>query len=54
MTTQIDPFASPMIFLRVAWMSRYKGIAGGDAPVGGGAFVAEHGFGHENLQLSAF
>lgn len=54
MTTQIDPFASPMIFLRVAWMSRYKGIAGGDAPVGGGAFVAEHGFGHEIFNFRPF
>jgi len=49
-----DPFDSPMIFLRVAWMTRYAGIAGGDTPVGGGAFVAEHGFGHEIFNFQPF
>ena len=52
--THFNPFGSPMIFLRVAWMSRYRGIAGGDTPVGGGAYVAEHGFGHEIFNFQPF
>lgn len=46
MSEPADPFATRMIFLRVAWMTRYQGITAGDTPVGGGAYVAEHGFGH--------
>lgn len=36
-----------MIFLRIGWMDRYRGLASGDRIQGGGAFVALHGFGHE-------
>lgn len=42
-----DPFETPMIFLRITWMTRYRGIGDGDIPSGGGAYVDEHGFGHE-------
>jgi hypothetical protein len=49
-----DPFAIPMIFLRVAWMTRYQGIGSGDTPVGGGAYIAEHGFGHEIFNFQQF
>ncbi len=51
---QPDPFATPIIFLRIAWMTRYQGIGSGDAPVGGGAYVAEHGFGHEIYNFQRF
>lgn len=36
-----------MIFCRVGWMVRYCGLASGDKITGGGAFVEEHGYGHE-------
>lgn len=36
-----------MIFLRIGWMDRYRGLKFGDEIRGGGAFVAEHGYGHE-------
>lgn len=54
MSDTADPFDRPVIFLRVAWMTRYQGIAGGDSPVGGGAYVAEHGFGHEIYNFQPF
>jgi hypothetical protein len=43
---KVDPFDVPMIFLRIGWMTRYRGLAG-DQIMGGGSFVDEHGFGHE-------
>ena len=54
MDAQSDPSDNPIIFLRVAWMTHYEGIAGGDTPVGGGAYVAEHGFGHEIFNFQQF
>jgi len=36
-----------MIFLRIGWMDHYQGLNSGDNIKGGGAFVAQHGFGHE-------
>jgi len=36
-----------MLFLRVGWMKSYRGLTAGDPISGGGAFVAEHGYGHE-------
>ena len=35
-------------------MTRYKGIASGDMPVGGGAYILEHGFGHEIFNFDPF
>ncbi len=54
MDSQIDPFAVPMIFLRVGWMEHYQGIAGGDAISGGGAYVVKHGYGHEIFNFQSF
>ncbi len=54
MESQIDPFAVPMIFLRVGWMEHYQGIVGGDAISGGGAYVVEHGYGHEIFNFQPF
>ena len=51
---QPDPFAVPMIFLRISWMTHYQGMVSGDTPVGGGAYVAEHGFGHEIFNFQPF
>jgi hypothetical protein len=51
---QRDPFATPMILFRIAWMTRYQGMVSGDTPVGGGAYVAEHGFGHEIFNFQPF
>lgn len=42
-----DPMFVPMVFLRIGWMERYQGLTVGDAITGGGAFVAEQGYGHE-------
>ena len=36
-----------MIFFRVGWMVGYCGLASEDKIAGGGAFVDEHGYGHE-------
>jgi hypothetical protein len=51
---QPDPFATPMILFRIAWMTRYQGLVSGDTPAGGGAYVAEHGFGHEIFNFQPF
>jgi hypothetical protein len=37
----------PIIFLRVGWMSRYRGFAANDTITGGGAFVRVYGYSHE-------
>ena len=52
--TSTEPFSIPLILLRVTWMTRYQGVAGGDTPVGGGAYIAEHGFGHEIFNFQPF
>ena len=49
-----DPFAVRIVFLRVGWMDRYQGITGGDTISSGGAYVAEHGFGHEIFNYQPF
>jgi hypothetical protein len=54
MDMQPDPFDVPMIFLRVGWMDHYRGITGGDTISSGGAYVAEHGFGHEIFNFQPF
>ncbi len=40
-------FAVPMLFLRIGWMRFYEGQSDDDHIHGGGAFVREHGYGHE-------
>jgi hypothetical protein len=54
MDLQPDPFAVRMIFLRIGWMDRYQGITGGDTISSGGAYIAEHGFGHEIFNYQPF
>jgi hypothetical protein len=37
-----------VLVCRVAWMDLYEGLRGDeDRPLGGGEYVARHGFGHE-------
>lgn len=43
-----------MIFLRVGWMTRYQGNTNGDSISGGGAYVAEHGYGHEVFNFKTY
>ena len=38
---------SPIVFLRIGWMTRYDGLGRNDEIRGGGKFVAERGYGHE-------
>jgi hypothetical protein len=52
-TAQPDPFSTPMIFLRIGWMTRYEGLTS-DRIAGGGAFVKEHGYGHEIFNFQKF
>jgi hypothetical protein len=54
MDQQSDPFAVRMVFLRVGWMNRYQGIIGGDTITSGGAYVTEHGYGHEIFNFKPF
>lgn len=55
MDERADPFAIPMVFLRVGWMNRYQGIAEtGDTIARGGAYVDERGFGHEIFNFKPF
>jgi hypothetical protein len=51
---QLDARCAPLVFFRVAWMDRYQGFAGGDTMTGGGAYVAENGFGHEMFNFRPF
>jgi hypothetical protein len=38
----------PIVFLNIAWMRNYRGLGGArDTISGGGAYVQEHGYGHE-------
>jgi hypothetical protein len=54
MDERMDPFAVPMVFLRVGWMDRYQGMDDGTTIVGGGAYVDERGFGHEIFNFQPF
>src|ERR1700737_3503500 len=54
MDKNTDPITVPVVVLRVGWMDRYEGITGGDTISGGGAYVAEHGFGHEIFNYLPF
>jgi len=42
-----DVFDIPLVFLRIGWMHRYRGLTKGDTITSGGAFVVAHGYGHE-------
>jgi hypothetical protein len=44
---------SDVIFLRIGWMDHYRGLTS-DHIKGGGAFVAQHGHGHEIFNFLAF
>ena len=54
MNSEIDAFSVPMIFLRVGRMEHYQGIVDGDDIRGGGAYVVEHGYGHEIFNFQQF
>ncbi len=54
MSTRRDPFDVPLVLLRVGWMDRSRGTAGGDHISGGGPFVAEHDDGQEMFNLLPF
>ena len=54
MTKSSDPFDTPMVFFRVGWMDRYRGITTNDKITGGGAYIKEHGYGHEILNYKPF
>lgn len=54
MTDHSNPFETNMIFFRVGWMERYRGITGGDKISGGGSYVSDEGFGHEILNFEPF
>lgn len=43
-----------MLFLRIGWMRFYEGHSDDDKIHGGGAFVREHGYGHEMFNFLPF
>lgn len=49
----IRPMIPSVLVCRTAWMDFYDGLGSGDAPVGGGAYVDESGFGHEIFNFRA-
>ncbi|MHC2069765.1 protein NO VEIN domain-containing protein [Bremerella sp. T1] len=49
-----DVFAKPMIFFRIGWMERYRGLNAGDTIKGGGSFVEKHQFGFEAFNFLPF
>ncbi|MDX1944232.1 MAG: DUF3883 domain-containing protein [Pirellulaceae bacterium] len=49
-----NPIAVPMLFLRIGWMRFYEGLSDDDQIHGGGAFVREHGYGHEMFNFLPF
>ena len=42
-----------IIFLRIGWMERYRGLVG-DTVAGGGAYVDEYGYGGEVFNFQPF
>ncbi len=54
MSTTLDPFKTRMVFFRVGWMDKYKGVTATDKITGGGAYVQEHGFGYEIFNYQPF
>lgn len=54
MDKEFNPFAVRMVFFKVGWMDRYQGISGSDTISSGGAYVAEHGYGHEIFNFQPF
>lgn len=54
-STQIrNPFDTRMVFFRIGWMDRYRGVTSSDTIKRGGAFVEEHGFGFEAYNYLPF
>lgn len=54
MNMQPDPFSVRMVFFRVGWMDHYQGITENDTISSGGAYIAQHGFGHEIFNFQPF
>lgn len=54
MSTTPDPFDVPMVFFRVGWMDKYRGVTAHDTITGGGAYVKEHDFGFEAFNYLPF
>lgn len=48
------PFNVPLIFIRTARMTNYRGLSGGDRPIGGGGYVDENGYGEEIFNFQPF
>lgn len=49
------PFNVPLIFIRTAWMTNYRGLVGDDElAIGGGGYVVEHGYGEEIFNFQTF
>jgi len=49
-----DPMTVPIIFLRIGWMNRNQGQTAADQITCGGAFVKDHGYGHEIFSFQPF
>ena len=54
MSNTLDPFDTRMVFFRVGWMDKYRGVTAKDTISGGGAYVEEHGFGFEAFNFLPF
>ncbi len=54
MEAQTDPFDVRMVFFRAGWMKHYQGITADNTISSGGAYVTEHGFGHEIFNFQPF
>jgi hypothetical protein len=49
-----DPFAKPMLFFRIGWMSHYEGQLNTDPITSGGSYITKHGYGHEIMNFKPF
>jgi len=54
MSATLDPFETRMVFFRVGWMDKYRGVNANNKIRGGGAYVTEHDFGHEAFNYEPF
>ena len=54
MNATLDPFSTRMVFFRVGWMDKYRGVTTKDTISGGGAYVETHGFGFEVFNYKPF
>lgn len=51
---RMDLLAIPMVFIRIGWMDRYRGLTDDEKIVGGGAFVQRQGYGFEIFNFHPF